>query len=69
MAAEIFGCSEQVEPTHRGPARKGVQKDLSTLFDGLWDMDGSMSQRNDEAAGSTEPQAPARKTKTMPLTT
>jgi chromosome partitioning protein len=69
LAAEIFGCSEQVEPTRRGPARKGVQKDLSTLFDGLWIMDESMPQRSDEAAGSTEPQAPARKARTIPSTT
>jgi len=35
LAAEILGDSRVVEPTSSGPARRGLQRDLSSMFDGL----------------------------------
>lgn len=36
LAAEILGTSPCTAPTHRGPSKRGIQKDLFALFDGLW---------------------------------
>ncbi|HSW02283.1 MAG TPA: ParA family protein [Sedimentisphaerales bacterium] len=35
LAAEILGDSRAVEPVENGPSRRGLQKDLSSMFDGL----------------------------------
>lgn len=36
LAAEILGSSPRAAPTHRGPSKRGIQKDLFALFDGVW---------------------------------
>ena len=35
LAAEILGSAEQIKPTRANRSRRGIQKDLSDLFDGL----------------------------------
>jgi chromosome partitioning protein len=35
LAAEILGDTRTVEPVENGPSRRGLQKDLSSMFDGL----------------------------------
>jgi chromosome partitioning protein len=35
LAAEILGDSQPVESTHSSPSRRGLQKDLSLMFDGF----------------------------------
>lgn len=35
LASEILGDPRTVEPVENGPSRRGLQKDLSSMFDGL----------------------------------
>ncbi len=69
LAAEILGCSECVEPIRRSPSRKGVQKDLSTLFDGLRKPDESLPQKDQDATISRESEARTPQVRVVPLTT
>lgn len=41
LAAEILGDSRTAEPVETGPSRRGLQKDLSSMFDGLSPIEGS----------------------------
>ncbi len=69
LAAELLGCSECVEPTRRSPSRKGVQKDLSALFDGLRMSDESLPEKDQEAASGRQSEARTPQARVVPLTT
>jgi chromosome partitioning protein len=55
LAAEILGSTAPLEPPAPGASRRGMQKDLSLLFDGVQTMEESMSLRS--AVTRAAPQA------------
>ena len=71
LAAEIFGCPRCVEPIRRGSTRRGVQKDLSALFEGVWTLDDNAPEKDKETAStSSRPsEAPAPQAKVVPSST
>jgi chromosome partitioning protein len=49
LAAEIFGRVECVQPARRAP-RRGIQKDLSAMFERLWTHDETVEQGGERTA-------------------
>jgi chromosome partitioning protein len=51
LAAEILGDSRAIEPTESGPSRRGLQKDLSSMFDGFRPAAGPVPQPRNQIEG------------------
>lgn len=56
LAAEILGNSRTTEPTADGPSRRGLQKDLSSMFDGFRPTDRSVPRLENQ--GQVEGDSP-----------
>lgn len=70
LAAEILGDSRIVEPTSSGPSRRGMQKDLSSMFDGLGPAGAIAPQPANRIEGAQDGQAsPLQKQEEALLTT
>lgn len=54
LAGEILGSAASIEPPARGPARRGMQKDLATIFDGLQAVEEDLSLRSDTPRDAPE---------------
>jgi chromosome partitioning protein len=52
LAAEILGSAASVEPAAQGPSKRGIQKDLATMFDGVQTVEQNMSLRSDVSRGA-----------------
>jgi len=59
LAAEVLGSSEHIEPVGHGPTRRGLQKDLSAMFDGLCTRDESVPACENRIAKETQSEEPA----------
>jgi len=53
LAAEMLGSTETIEPVSRGPSRKGIQKDLSALFEGFHAPTNSAVERESRIGSDT----------------
>jgi chromosome partitioning protein len=52
LAGEILGSMEAVEPPAQGPSKRGIQKDLATMFDGIQAVEENLSLRSDILRGA-----------------
>ena len=59
LAAEILGDSRTIEPAGGGPSRRGLQKDLSSMFDGLCPAGASGPESGNRTRGRIEGPTPA----------
>lgn len=59
LAAEILGDSRTIEPAGGGPSRRGLQKDLSSMFDGLCPAGEIGPESGNRTEGKRGPDAPS----------
>jgi chromosome partitioning protein len=52
LAGEILGSATSVEPVAPGPDKRGMQKDLATMFDGMATIEENMSLRSTVTRGA-----------------
>ena len=69
LAAEILGGEVAAKPALQKSSRKGIQKDLSTLFEGVWPTGKGESGPKDESTGTGEHECPAGQDKVLLPTT
>jgi hypothetical protein len=68
LGAEVLGSAETIEPAGGGSSRRGLQKDLSSIFDGLCPAGASSSDSKDRIEGESGPDAVSSQEETV-LTT
>ncbi|MEN6336795.1 MAG: ParA family protein [Phycisphaerales bacterium] len=65
LAAEILGDSHTVEPVESGPARRGLQKDLSSMFDGLRPVEEAAPPTQNLIEGESVAETPSLQTEAL----
>jgi chromosome partitioning protein len=58
LAAEILGDPQEIEPARGGPARRGLQKDLSGMFDDLRPVETPGPPDQDDNPDESMPEGP-----------
>jgi chromosome partitioning protein len=66
LAAEILGDFHTIEPVESGPSRRGLQKDLSSMFDGLRPTEETLSASLRQIAGESGVETSGLRTETLP---